>query len=144
MSIIWYACRPFLTKNDLNQEENGGLFQVLMSQFMLPRSQAIIIRFLTLNQQAQIIHLSIVVPKKIISCHTIHQNAFSSNKFITLYITDRYILFAVFSVLSIHLAFWQNQNSGIMGFQGFAYTSGKIFQLSFCSERFLFLERWKI
>ena len=55
----------------------------------------------------------------------------------------RYILFAVFPVLSIHLAFWQNQNSGIMGFQGFAYTSGKIFQLSFCSERFLFLERWK-
>ena len=56
----------------------------------------------------------------------------------------RYILFAVFPVLSIHLAFWQNQNSGIMGFQGFAYTSGKIFQLSFCSERFLFLERWNI
>ena len=31
-----------------------------------------------------------------------------------------------------------------MGFQGFAYTSGTIFQLSFCLERFLFLDRWKI
>ena len=68
-------------------------------------------------------------------------NTFSPHSFMTLSSTDTYYVFAV---LSIHLAFWQNQNSGIMGFQGFAYTSGTIFQLSFCSERFLFLERWKI